>query len=238
MKIEETMFQKEKNLAIIPARSGSKGLKDKNIKDLCGKPLIAYTIEAATSSKMFEDIIVSTDSELYASIAKKFNAQVPFLRSEENSSDNAGSWAVVKEVLERLDKEYDTVALLQPTSPFRTDNDIINAYKLFAEKNADFVVSVCPFAHSVAWINTIKDDLCLDGFIKKEYLNKRRQDILPHYTLNGAIYIAKTKKIDNNPNLFTEKSFAYVMNEKNSIDIDSELDFIYAEALMSKNLIH
>ena len=127
-----------KNIAIITARSGSKGLKDKNIKELNGKPLMAYTIEAALESKQFETVMVSTDSEEYAKIARKYGAEVPFLRSEKTSSDEAGSWDVILEVLENyaeLGKMYDTVCLLQPTSPLRKVDDIINSYKILEEKN-------------------------------------------------------------------------------------------------------
>ena len=119
-----------KNLAIIPARSGSKGLKDKNIKMLSGKPLMAYTIEAAIESKMFCKVMVSTDSGNYAEIAREYGAEVPFLRSNELSGDKAGSWEVVLEVLQQyqtVGEIFDTVCLLQPTSPLRDSADIIQA---------------------------------------------------------------------------------------------------------------
>lgn len=228
------MYNNKKIIAIIPARSGSKGLKDKNIKELLGKPLIAYTIEAAINSKIFDEIIVSTDSEKYAEISKKYGANVPFLRSEKNASDEAGSWAVAKEVLDKLEKKYDIVVLLQPTSPLRTSDDIFKAINLFFKKNADSVVSINKFPHSISWINTIDESLSLEGFIKEEYKNRRRQDIKEHYTLNGAIYIVKTSIISNNINLYTAKSFAYIMDEKCSIDIDTESDFIFAEALLKE----
>lgn len=101
------MFKGKKIIAIIPARSGSKGLKDKNIKNLCGKPLISYTIDAALKAKIFDKVLVSTDSKRYAEISANFGAEVPFLRSSENSSDKAGSWDVVKEVLSKLDEKSD-----------------------------------------------------------------------------------------------------------------------------------
>ena len=119
---------KVNNIAIITARSGSKGLRDKNIKMLCGKPLMAYSIEAAINSKMFKTIMVSTDSEEYACIAKEYGAEVPFLRTPENSTDKAGSWETVAEVVRRYYDEgvrFETVCLLQPTSPLRLPEDII-----------------------------------------------------------------------------------------------------------------
>ena len=135
-----------KNIAIIPARSGSKGLKDKNIRLLNGKPLLAYTIEAALKSKCYDTVMVSTDSKKYAKIAMEYGAEVPFLRGDENSKDNASPWEVVKEVLlkyKELGKEFDTFTLLQPTSPLRNAKDIKNAYAELKEKNANAVVSMC-----------------------------------------------------------------------------------------------
>ena len=140
-----------RNIAIIPARSGSKGLKNKNIKLLNGKPLIAYSIEAAYKCKMFETVMLSTDSAEYAEIGIKYGADVPFLRSKEMSSDTAGSWDTVKEVLynyEKRGKKFDTVALLQPTSPLRTPQDIRSGYELMNQKNADSITAVCEMDHS------------------------------------------------------------------------------------------
>lgn len=224
------MYNKQKIIAIIPARSGSKGLKDKNIKKLNGKPLIAYTIEAAKKSNIFDKIIVSTDSKKYADISIKYGAEVPFLRSAKNSNDKAGSWDVVREVLSKLKERYDIVILLQPTSPFRTSKHIKEAVKLFFEKDANTVCSVCETPHPIFWCSTIDDTLSMKGFVKKEY-QKRRQELPKTYTLNGAIYICKTKDI-NNLNLYSNKSFAYIMPKESSIDIDSALDFKIASAIM------
>lgn len=226
------MYKDKKIIAVIPARSGSKGLKDKNIKDLCGKPLIAYTIDAAKNSDIFDKIIVSTDSQKYADISKQFGAEVPFLRSEENSNDKAGSWDVVKEVLSKLDEKYDIVILLQPTSPLRTSQHIKDAIKLFFEKDADTVCSVCETPHPMFWCNTLNDNLSMKDFIKKEF-RKRRQELPKSYTLNGAIYICKTKYI-NNLDFYSDKSYAYIMGKKYSIDIDDELDFNLVELIIEK----
>ena len=180
-----------KNLAIIPARSGSKGIKDKNIRDLNGKPLIAYTIEAAINSREFEEVMVSTDSEKYARIAERLGATVPFLRSQATATDVASSWDMVEEVLEgygSLGKAFETFCLLQPTSPLRTSDDIRSAYRLYREK-ADFaVVSVCEAEHSPLWAGHLPDSGEFVGFIDKDAL-KQRQVGSRYYRLNGAIYI-------------------------------------------------
>lgn len=226
------MYQNKKIIAIVPARSGSKGLKDKNIKDLNGKPLIAYTIEAALNSNVFDKIIVSTDSEKYAQISKEYGAEVPFLRSNENSGDVAGSWDVVREVLSKLDEKYDIVVLLQPTSPLRTAENIREALDLFFAKNATSVTSVCETNHPAFWCNTLDESLSLEDFIKEEYRLPRQQ--LPKtYTYNGAIYIMKANNVINS-NITTENSFAYIMDRKNSVDIDEELDFLFTESIIKQ----
>ena len=226
------MYKGKTILAVIPARSGSKGLKDKNIKELNGKPLMAYSIETAKKAELFDDIIVSTDSEKYAKIAVQYGASVPFLRSSENSSDKAGSWDVVKEVLEKLDKPYDIVILLQPTSPLREAKDIIEALNLFFEKNADTLFSVCEAPHPIFWGNTLDETLSAKNFIKKEY-QKSRQELPKSYCTNGAVYIIKSKNIDN-LDFYSDKSYVYIMKQENSIDIDTELDFLMAECLLNK----
>jgi len=195
------------NLAIIPARSGSKGLHDKNIKELNGKPLMAYSIEAALKSNLFDEVMVSTDSEKYAEIAQEHGASVPFLRSEELSGDKAGSWDVVKEVLNRykeMGKEFDTICLLQPTSPLRDAEDIKNAYNLYKERASVAVISVGEMEHSPLWSNTLPDDKSLAGFARFE-VPKPRQEIETYYRLNGAIYIVKTKK-STETTTFTKKA--------------------------------
>lgn len=224
------------NLAIIPARSGSKGLPDKNIKELNGKPLMAYSIEAALQSGMFDEVMVSTDSAKYAEIAGKYGASVPFLRSEDLSGDKAGSWDVVKEVLNRykeIGKEYDTICLLQPTSPLRGAEDIKGAYNLYNEKASVAVISVCEMEHSPLWSNTLPNDGSLAGFIKLE-ANRPRQEVKTYYRINGAIYIVKTSEIYQNYDFYRDGSFAYIMPTKKSVDIDSSEDFEYAEYIMRK----
>lgn len=227
-----------KNLAIITARSGSKGLKDKNIKILNGKPLIAWTIEAAIMSEKFCEIMVSTDSERYAKIARSYGAKVPFLRSATASSDKANSWDVVREVLENyrsVGQIFDSVCLLQPTSPLRSSEDIIGAYALFEEKAKLAVVSVCEVEHPIQWCGKLPEDNSLAGFIqeKKAY---QRQKIEPYYRINGAVYIVNVKEFYKNPNLYREGSFAYIMPQCRSVDIDSEMDFMYAELLMKAQI--
>ena len=223
-----------KNIAIIPARSGSKGLKDKNIKMLEGKPLLWYTIQAAKESGCFDEIMVSTDSEQYADVARKCGASVPFLRSIARSGDTAGSWDVVKEVLENYlteGKVFNSVCLLQPTSPLRKAKDIIGAYDLLAEKNADSVTSVCAMDHSPLWAMVLHDDLALKEF-RNNLKSVPRQQLPQYYRLNGAIYIRMIQYHKVGINLLEDKEFAFVMTRECSVDIDDILDFKYAELLI------
>ena len=223
------------HLAIIPARSGSKGLKDKNIKALNGIPLLAYSIEAALKSGMFSHVMVSTDSQVYAEIAKKHGAEVPFLRDEINASDSASSWDVVKEVLRKyreMGVEFETVTLLQPTSPMRNAGDICAAYDLYYKNHATSVVAVCEVEHSPLWCNTLPESLCMDGFLNLAN-NRQRQQLSAYYRINGSIYITNVEHLLGGKNLYDEGSYAYVMPAERSIDIDTQLDFWIAEAVMN-----
>ena len=222
-------------IAIIPARSGSKGLKDKNIKELNGKPMMAYTIEAANNSGIFDCVHVSTDSEKYADIARKYGANVPFLRSDELSGDNASSWDVVRYVLHMYSNsgvEYDLFALLQPTSPLRTAEDIKNAYNIYMEKNAKAVVSVCETDHPPIFSDVIAEDGSMKGFVKKEYRDLPRQAIPNYYRVNGGIFLVNKSCLDDIVSLYDNECYAYIMDRESSIDIDSNIDFLVAEALM------
>lgn len=223
-----------KNIAIIPARSGSKGLKDKNIKLLDGKPLMAYTIEAAKASGQFDVIHVSTDSERYAEIAGNCGADVPFLRDQDLAGDTAGTWDVLRAVLrkyEDLGKQFDMVTLLQPTSPLRDAEDIKGACELFEKKDADSVVSVCMTEHSPLLCNTLDGNLSMKDFIDMEKVG-RRQGLPDYYRLNGAIYIQKVPLMMEGATLYGDKSYAYVMKKEKSVDIDDAFDFLMAEAVV------
>lgn len=223
-------------IAIIPARKGSKGLKDKNIRLLNGKPLLAYSIEAAQRSNLFDVIHLSTDSAHYADIGRKAGAAVPFLRNIRTSGDTASSWDVVEEVLDMYrarGQTFDVVTLLQPTSPLRTDDDIKAAYGIFQSKSAQAVVSVCAVEHSPLWCNTLPNDLSMSGFIK-DNSNIPRQQLHTYYRINGAIYMVNCDFLRENHMIYREGCYAYIMDPSMSIDIDTELDFDLAEFLMKR----
>lgn len=224
-----------KRLAVIPARSGSKGLKDKNIKPLQGIPLIGYTIKAALDSNIFDIVMVSTDSGDYAKIAENLGAEVPFLRSKDTSGDCSTSWDVVSEVVEQYRNQghiFDSITLLQPTSPLRSADDIVRAHKLFDDKRANSVISVCEAEHSPLWCNVIEPDLSMEHFAETDDIVSGRQQLPTYYRLNGAIYIVNDKVLQDIKNIYREKSYAYIMEQNHSVDIDSEFDFMIAEAII------
>ncbi len=228
-----------KNIAIIPARSGSKGLPDKNIRPVNGKPLLAYTIEAALKSGCFDTVHVSTDSEHYAEIAREYGADVPFLRSSELASDTASTWDAVREVLKRYAErgmEFDTMMLMQPTTPLRTWEDVQAAYALREEKNAKSVIAVCEVDHSPLWCDTIPDDGSMRGFGKKELAWVNRQELRPYYRVNGAIYLLPVTGTDIPADdvIYEDQCYALFMDRKKSVDIDSEDDLAMAEFLISR----
>ena len=218
-------------LAIIPARGGSKRLPRKNILDLCGKPLISWSIEAALKSKYISKVVVSSDDEEILNISSNFGADI-IKRPYELANDTATTFDAIKHTINNLEK-YDYIVLLQPTSPLRNEKHIDEAIELLEEKQADAIVSVCEMDHSPLWSNILPEDGNMRGFLREEILNKRSQDLEKYYRLNGAIYICKTDKLLENKSFFLKDNiFAYIMDRKSSIDIDEEIDFLFAEKVI------
>jgi len=222
-----------KKIAIIPARSGSKGLPNKNILMLGNKPLIAYTIEAALKSNEFERVIVSTDSLEYKYIAEKFGAEV-FMRSEELSNDKASSFVVIEDVLNKIETIVDYFVLLQVTSPFRNENHIKKSIKLFENgiSEYDFLVSMQKSDKSSSLIKPIYDSGTLEEY-NIDYSNYSRQKY-DEYHPNGAIFIGKVKEYLEQKHFFGKRAKAYFMNKEDSIDIDDSLDFEIAITILNK----
>lgn len=221
-----------KRIAIIPARSGSKGLKDKNIIDLCGKPLIAYSIEAALETGLFDHVIVSTDSEHYAEIAQHYGAEV-MMRGEALSNDKATTFMVLEDILKnRLQESIDNFVLLQPTSPLRTSKHITEAIEKFEAKieNFDFLVSMKEAEHAKVLVNPIDDDESLKYF-DTDFSNYRRQGY-KDYSPNGAIFIAKPDSYLEQKHFFGAKALSYIMSAEDSVDIDGALDLIIAKSII------
>ena len=223
-------------LAIIPARGGSKRLPRKNVLELCGKPLIAWSIEAGLKSKYIDKLIVTSDDEDILSISEKYGSDI-IKRPEELSNDTATTFDALKHTIDNLEK-YDYIVLLQPTSPLRNEKYLDEAIELLEQKNADAVISVCEMDHSPLWSNTLPKDGSMKSFLKEEVLNKRSQDLDKYFRLNGAIYICKMDKFLNNKGFFLKENiYAYLMSKENSTDIDDEFDFLMTEYIMKyKNI--
>lgn len=225
-------------LAFIPARSESKRLPNKNILDFAGKPLIHRTIEAALKCDVEMDVIVSTDCQDIAKIARQAGAEVPFLRPASLASDTSTSFDALEHALGELslqDRHYEYVLFLQPTSPLRQPHHIEEAIASLESNQSDCVISVTKVSHPVEWIMNLTSSLSMDEFIKKnqETLKKRSQDLSEHYQLNGAIYYGKISLILEQKTFFLTSGnvFGYEMDKKDSVDIDEIDDFQYAEFL-------
>ncbi len=232
------MINNKKVLAIIPARGGSKGLPGKNIKNLCGKPLIAWSIEQANSCSYIDKTLLSTDDEEIAEIAKKYGAEVPFIRPAELASDTASTIDVIFHTIEWLKKHEDYrpeyILLLQPTSPLREVEDIEGTIQMLKDKNAQAIVSVFETDYHPWWSNTLPENGNMKDFIRPDILNKRRQDLPVFYLLNGAIYLAESDYLFARNGFFGPNTFAYEMPKERSVDIDSDIDFKLAALLMEK----
>ena len=221
--------------ALIPARGGSKRLPRKNIKSLCGKPLIAWTIDVAKESKYIDSVVVSTDDFEIKEVAEKFGASVPFLRPENLSNDTASSFDVVKHAIEflNINKVNHLIVLLQPTSPLRTVEELDEALELFINKKASGVVSVSECEHSPMWSNTLPENGCLSDFIRPEVQGKRSQDLPKFFRLNGSIYIYETLALLEKAKIFFDENvYGFETSLDTAVDIDTALDFLVAETII------
>lgn len=217
------------SLAIITARGGSKRIPKKNIKEFCGKPIIAYSIEAALSSGVFEEVMVSTDSEEIKTIAEHYGAKVPFLRSERTSNDFATTADVVEEVLKKyqdIGKKFDSFACIYPTAPFVTGKKIAEAIKLM--NDADAVLSVVKFSFPPQRAFVIKNGNV--AYQYPEYEKARSQDLEPIYHDCGQFYICNCEEFLKKHSLILPKTKPYILPEEEVQDIDTLSDWKIAEA--------
>jgi len=233
------LIEGKRVVAIIPARGGSKGIPRKNIKNLNGKPLIAYTIEEALNSKYVDRVILSTEDLEIAEISKTFGAEVPFLRPKELAQDDTPGIEPIIHAINYLlyDENYnfDYVMCLQCTSPLRNSKQIDQGIYDIYTKDAYSAVSVCESEVNPYWMKVIKNGKMVD-YLSDNKFYARRQDLPVVYRLNGAIYIAKVEIILNNKNWYTNNTIPIVMDKFTSIDIDDEIDFKFAEFLLNQGV--
>ena len=225
-------------LGLIPARGGSKGLAGKNTRPLAGKPLIAWTIEAARGAVSLDAVVVTTDSAEIAAVAREHGAEVPFVRPAELAADDTPMLDTVLHALDTLAAEgraYDVVMLLQPTSPLRTSEHIDAAVGLMRERGSAAVVSVTEMEHSPLWANTLPPEGSLGNFLRPELAGTRRQDLPVYYRLNGAIYLVETEALRSTRAFVGAHAIAYVMPAEASVDVDSALDLEFADFLLTRS---
>ena len=226
-------------LAIIPARGGSKSLPGKNIKLLGGLPLICHSIKAALKSNLIDRVIVSTEDNEIASIAKDCGAEVPFMRPANLASDTSMVMDAYLHLVDFISKQNSKpiqsfVALL-PTVPLRATQDIDNAIKIFNDKNADSVISVVEAPIPLHWNMRITKEGILKNYSSEFNAIKNRQELEKTYVPNGAIYVFSTKVLRSTRQYYTKKTYPYIMPRIRSADIDDLLDFEWAEYLLKKN---
>lgn len=222
-------------LAVIPARGGSKGVLGKNIKELAGKPLIAWTIEEAKASKYITRLILTSDDPKIIQVAKEYGCDVPFVRPSELAKDTTLSIDPVLHAIVQC-PGYDYVILLQPTSPLRTVNDIDNAIEKLLNENKEFCVSVVETSESPYWMYKMNKEKIIEPLLTNEPIALRRQDLPVTYSLNGAIYIAKTKELQTKKTFLTKDTIGYVMSKENSYDIDDKIDFLICDTLKKERI--
>lgn len=217
-----------KAVGLITARGGSKSIPRKNVLPLAGKPLIAWTIEAALRAPGLSRLIVSTDDEEIARVAREWGAEVPFMRPPELAQDNSPHLDVLTHALSWLDandkSKLDCLMLLQPTSPLRTTEDIEAVLAMASEKEADAVISVAPCESHPYLTKQIMPDGKLQDFIDRPHGYLPRQILPPVYSLNGAIYLLRRELLLERREWFTNRTYAYIMPPERSYDIDSPWD--------------
>jgi N-acylneuraminate cytidylyltransferase len=217
-------------IAIIPARGGSKRIPQKNIRPFLGKPVITYSINAAIESGLFDEIMVSTDSEEIAGIARNYGANVPFFRSDETSSDFAGVAEVITEVLDNyhsLGTSFEYFCCIFPTAPLTRIENLLKSFNLMVEKNYESVFSVTRFSYPI--LRSLK---MIDGKVEMnwpEYFNSRSQDLPPAYHDAGQFYWMRTNAFREQKRIFARNSGGFELNELESQDIDNETDWALAE---------
>lgn len=221
-----------KTLAVIPARGGSKGIARKNIKPLGGRPLIAWTIEAAARAKHVDRAIVSTEDEEIARVARTCGGDVPFLRPARLAQDDSPGIDPVLHALEEL-PGFDAVVLLQPTSPLRLASDVDACVELAHASNAPAAVSVAACEEHPYWMYHVDAARRLTPVVDRPLVT-RRQDLPPVFTLNGAVYFARTAFLTQARTFLTPDTVGYVMPRERSLDLDTHLDWDMAELVLGR----
>lgn len=227
------MIEEKSVLGVILARGGSKELPRKNVRELAGKPLIAWTIEAGLQSEYVDRLILSSDDEEIMRIAEEWGCEVPFQRPDELAQDDTPSMDALLHALDQV-PEHDYVVLLQPTSPLRTAEDVDGTIDTCHDRVAPACVSVVETDKPPEWMYTITDDGRLDRVLDEEESVARRQDARSTYVLNGAVYVARTNWLREKKIFVTDCTQFHLMPKKRSVDVDTELDLVWCGFLIDR----
>lgn len=219
-----------KTIAMITARGGSKRIPRKNVKEFCGRPIMAYSVEAALESGLFDEVMVSTDDEEIASIAKRCGAQVPFRRNEKTAGDYASTSDVILEVLdeyEKRGKQFDIACCIYPTAPFITARKLKEAYEKLLESDADTLIPVVSFSYPPQRALLIENGRLVFG--QPQYMESRSQDLPAHYHDAGQFYFIRTEAFRRNKKLMVGNILPFIVSESEVQDIDNQSDWEIAE---------
>jgi N-acylneuraminate cytidylyltransferase len=225
------MFQNKRFLGLIPARGGSKGIPRKNIKQIGGKPLIAYTIEAAHASRYLDRVVLSSEDDEIIAVARSFKCDVPFVRPKQLADDVTSNFSIVLHTLEEL-PDYDYLVLLQPTSPLRTAADIDDCIEHCINQGANSCVSVTESSKSPYWMYYLDSTNKMRPVLPDAPAGER-QALPTAFVLNGAIYVAGAEWLKGKTSFLSPETVAFVMPRERSVDIDSELDLSFMEACLN-----
>lgn len=229
------MIESQRVLALIPARGGSKGVPGKNIRDVGGKPLLAWTIEAARRSRYIDRLILSSDDREIIEVALAHGCEAPFVRPAELATDQADSMSVVRHAIASLPERYDFLVLLQVTSPLRAAEDIDRAIELCQSSGAPACISICEPDKSPYWMVAMDGAQTITSLFPPDRIPDRRQDAPPVFAMNGAVYVGRTERLAAGEGFMTAGTVGYLMPKERSLDIDTEIDLKIANFLLNES---
>lgn len=230
------MYRDSKILAVIPARGGSKGVPRKNIRQVHGKPLLAWTAEAALASKYLDEVVLSSEDAQILETGKSLGLSVPYVRPQELAEDTTTAVEVALDVISNV-RGYDHILLLQPTSPLRTTKDIDTCIQSCLDSGSPSCVSVAEPDKSPFWMYTVGDNGTLEPLLDPCHRNKRRQDLPPVYVPNGALYLSRIDAFLASHSFITADTIPYCMPKIRSLDLDTEQDFAMLEFLLKHDVL-
>ena len=239
--VAKDIFKSQRCLGIITARSGSKGVPNKNIRDLCGKPLINYAVEVGLGCPYIETVMVTTDDKEIETLAKKAGAEVPFLRPSNLALDSSRQEDAIFHTMDWYEKnreKYDFICLLQPTEPLRSITTVNKAFEILFDSEADGIMSVIKTEANPTNSNLLPNNGTFKGFINKEQYVFNRQEAPNYYRLNGLIAISRWESFRKFSTFAHDKALTMIVDSVEGLDIDNPVDFILAETLIQRNILN